>query len=410
MARFRLIPALSVVVVGALLTGAPVAHAAPPDSAPAAAPVIPPGLVVASGVASDNGRPLAGAEVVALAWPRADVLAALPDGAGFATVPLGTATADASGVFRVKGDSAALTKDYVDDKGRVDVELVAVSEDREMRWNFTAASSRAANGGARWALARDRGRGANLVMDFGAGVAFDSSDDPAEWVLEDGSRVGEARRAEVAAVAVERRSPQADRLMAAAGDVQTMEICTGYTGTTHYNRPERFAQVYAWQGAYATLTETSGTDHTLGIGYQSNSGSWSSSGSSTLSFSASASRGQLADTNVYNAVNYRDYHNTCWTGKYRKPVGYYALLTSFTWAPHVNYGSCTRYTGGTYTKTQGRNTTFATGVNIGGFSVSAQSGWTSETKVSWTVTSASYLCGNTSYGWVSSPMAEAHKG
>jgi hypothetical protein len=261
----------------------------------------------------------------------------------------------------------------------------------------------------RWGLPSARDRQVDVRVDLGQKVGYDANDDPAEWVTDDGTRPGPGRRAQVASLTVGPRSSALNQLAPRQGTVQPMEVCVNYTGSTYTNRPERFAQVYAWQGAYGTLSEKSGNDHTLGIGYN-NGSSWSASGSSTLSFSASATRGQLADTNVYNAVNYRDFYNSCYPGFWRKPIGYYALLTNFTLASHVKYGACTRYTGGVYGKTAGRNITYSTGVNIGGYSVNAQSGWTSETTVSWTVTAPTYLCGSTSNGWASSPMAEAHAG
>ena len=157
------------------------------------------------------------------------------------------------------------------------------------------------------------------------------------------------------------------------------------------------------------MYQSSGHDHTLGIGYKSSSGTWSANGTSTISYSGSAEYGRLADANIYNAVNYRDTHSTC-GGTWRRPIGCYGLSTNFTYAGHINYPYCQTVYGGTYTKNQGRNTTYANGVNIGGFSVSAQSGWNREVRITWTITARSKLCGSNSVGWLDSAMADTHQG
>jgi hypothetical protein len=126
--------------------------------------------------------------------------------------------------------------------------------------------------------------------------------------------------------------------------------------------------------------------------------------------SASAVRGGVADATVYNKINYRDYYNSCYVSFWRKPLSVNALLTSFTYAPHVSWRTCSTYTAGTYSKTSGKNSTYSVGMDIGPANVSAQSGWDSLTEIAWTVKSRTKICGSSTAGWVSSGQAEARAG
>lgn len=137
---------------------------------------------------------------------------------------------------------------------------------------------------------------------------------------------------------------------------------------------------------------------------------FSQSGTSTISLNASASRGGVIDATAWNKSNYREYIYSCRPGYELRPISVNSLLFQWTFWPHEIYATCTTYTGGTYTKGNGTNVTYSTGVNLGSGSVSAQSGWNSDTKVSWTVTKKTKLCGSSSVGWVSSARAEAHAG
>ncbi|WP_353510926.1 hypothetical protein [Intrasporangium sp.] len=171
-------------------------------------------------------------------------------------------------------------------------------------------------------------------------------------------------------------------------------------------------QAYAWSGALATVIQKNGNDHTLGIGFSStgsNSG-FKQSGTQSTNMAPSASRSGVADTYVWNKVNYRDYYSSCSPSVTRKPYSVNALLSNFTYTPHVTWSTCTTYRGGTYTKYQGTNVTYGAGLDIGPINVSAQSGWKSNTEIAWTVTKRTTLCANSASGWVSSSLASASAG
>jgi hypothetical protein len=159
-------------------------------------------------------------------------------------------------------------------------------------------------------------------------------------------------------------------------------------------------------------------DHTLGVGYgvSGGNGGWSQSGTKAISLAAGAERGGVADATVWNKINYRDLGWTnlpeCHNMAIRRlPISVHSLLTNFTYARHVNFAYCTpNYTGGTYWKIRGRNVTYGGGVDIGPINVSAQSGYNRESKIAWTVTRRTSICGSTPEGWAESPQASASAG
>ncbi len=362
-------------------------------------------------------------DVVAIVWPSQEELAKLRQGEAVPTLPVTAVRSAASGAFSIHLDPSSLPERYRGDKGQIDVQLIAGDSQTEMEWNFSA---RPQSETQRWAgvdtspkaLPAANAGAALLRMDLQSGRVTNSLDDPSTWrdaknqpltvgTVQQHSRAATRPRSsqiESALATIQRRS-----VGSMAGLAVPTDICIYSAGAIYYHRPEYFLKAYAWSGAMATVSQSYGVDHKLGIGLKSYSG-WTSSGTSTISLNASGSRGGVADATVFNAVNYRDYNNSCSAFTTRKPYGVYAMLTNYTYAPHVNFTACTRYTGGTYSKVQGVNVTYGSGVDISGFSVSAQSGHNSESKISWTVTRGTRLCGSSSVGWVSSSQAEAHSG
>jgi hypothetical protein len=186
--------------------------------------------------------------------------------------------------------------------------------------------------------------------------------------------------------------------------------CFNYAGQMVYGRPESFLHALAWSGAKATVHQEEGNDHTLGVGFKASNGAWSAHGTKTINMAASADRGGAVDAWAWNKVNYRDYLNSCARTVERRPHSVHSLLVNWTRAYHPKYKTCTRYTGGTYTKSRGTNATYSAGTDIGPINVSAQSGWDRNTSITWTVTKPTKLCGSQRVGWVTSRDVEAHKG
>lgn len=379
--------------------------------------------VVASGTLERSGRPVTG-DVVAILWPSQAELAKIGEGEIVPTLSVAAGKSASTGEFSIHLDPANLPDGYRGDQGQIDIQLIAADTQTEMEWSFSARPEVAAR---RWVSADKStksnaspvGAAAIFRMDLKSGQVTDSLADRSSWrdasdrpltvvAAQESSRAvlaSRSSRVESALSAIQGRTDGSQFTSAAP-----TAICTITAGTIYYNRPEYFLKVYAWSGALGTVSQSYGVDHKLGIGVKSLAGGWSGGGSSTISLNASGSRGAVADATVFNSVNYRDYRNSCSPSLTRKPYGVYALLSNFTYAPHVNYSACTRYTGGTYSKVQGTNVTYSAGVDISGFSVLAQSGHNSESKTSWTVTRATKLCGSSSAGWVSSSQAEAHSG
>ena len=394
-------------------------------SAPAGA-VDAPVPLLAQGTVSSHGAPAPGADLVAIAWPSQSELQKLSKGDIVATLPIAATKTTADGRFSLRIDPDTLPLAYRGSDGRTDIQLIAADSTSELEWNFTAFHNGDAASAARGATWSTNAPGkvsgvTELTMDLATADVQDSSHPASELRDQNDQRLAGASLARSQRGLLRPRNRDVDdalyRLRAADGNVAMspavlpQDICQNTVGSTYSGLSEYFLKAYAWSGALATVSQSYGVDHTLGIGVRSNSsGAWSTSGTSTISLNASGSRGGVADATVYNRVNYRDYSNTCWASTQRKPIGVYSLLSSFTYAPHVTWSACTIYTGGTYTKTAGTNSTYGSGVNLGPIGVSAQSGFNSESKIAWTVTARTKLCGSSSLGWVSSGQAEAHLG
>ena len=88
----------------------------------------------------------------------------------------------------------------------------------------------------------------------------------------------------------------------------------------------------------------------------------------------------------------------------------YALISDQRSVSHWKGTACVTYSDGSYTKDNTRNVTWTNGLSIGGvLDVTAQSGWTRNTKLSWKFKAKTRLCGNSSNGPVQSWQVEAHK-
>ncbi|MGW4642206.1 DNRLRE domain-containing protein [Sphaerisporangium sp. NPDC004334] len=414
-----------------------------------------------TGLAAIDGQAVPGADVVANAWPREEILDGLADGAEVPLHTIGVAKADSAGRFIIDVDPDALPADYVADDGSVDVQLAIADATREVRWHYTATRPAATPAGGvstasatvipLWSTApadvAENSGPATLAIDLGgnARVAENRADTPAEWIdpgpegeeidpdteiqpdpdpstepeWQDDS-LGAAAGAQASAVAVEPRSDVFTTAAAQYGMAAAAAGCITEARAKFTGRQERFMEAHGWSGAKAKINQSHGVDHQLGIGFKNTAGQWSGGGSLKVDLAASAERGGLISVWAYNKVNYRDYTRVCYHGTKitgpteRRPIGVHSLLSKFTKAKPVIFRDtrkCTSYSGGTYTKTRGKNATVSGGVDLGVVNVTAQSGFNSSSSISWTVSKKSWLCGNTSYGWVDghSRIVEAHK-
>ncbi|GAA2820891.1 hypothetical protein [Nonomuraea rubra] len=148
----------------------------------------------ATGVAAIDGVPVPGADVLAMAWPKKELLDGLPDGADVPTHTIGVAKADSRGRFVLAVDPDALPADYVADDGSVDVELAIADATREARWHYTATRPAPATAAETtivtplWSTLPADAAGtsgpATLAIDPGAQarIAETRADTPAAWV------------------------------------------------------------------------------------------------------------------------------------------------------------------------------------------------------------------------------------
>lgn len=410
--------ALAPVVALALVTTAAPAMTSgagvPAEAALPGSPSTSVSAAAASGVVTNDGHAEPGADVVLIAWPSQEVLDRVPEGGTAPVHVAGTATTDAHGRFSIDVDPADLPAWTKDPKARVDLELQIANESRQLYFNYTVAavpSRQRGRTGTTWAAlasASDaRLRAApSMRFDLGRATAWDIANDPAGWLDEQGKPYGQARAAQAAKVAVTKRTGRMDSLMRRRDD------CQATVGPLIPNLREHFLNVYAWSGAKGRVTQSSGVEHTLGVGVKaSGSSSWSASGTNTESFSASASQGNVVNSSVWNRVNYRDYGNTCSVLTYRRPVGFYDLLSN-DWAAvsHPRFtGSCaTKLKGAAWDTGSAKNRTYGTGMDIGPISVSAQSGYSARMNLHFDFDQKSRICGNSGAGLVESSEVETH--
>jgi hypothetical protein len=356
------------------------------------------------GAAVLDGKPLANARVQAEVWPNTHVLATMPPGARVDVRRLPAVRTTAEGKFAVSLAHASLPAKYRDAKGHIQVMLRISDSQHEVQWNFTAKPADGPrDSGSSWTSALDTAPSAatvtSAVFELGAKASVSELGGTSATALASGKLT--VRNAQSLGV----RSAIIRQGLAVAA-------CSPYfaTNTWLYNRAEPFMHVYPGSKAAAVVTQSYGVDHTLGIGAKGAAGGWiggSGGGRSTISLAASGSVRRTSNSTAFNSINFRDYMTTCGAVQ-RRPVSVYSILSRIDAATEPNFTACTIYSSGDFSKTQGLNKTFSNEVNIGPVSVDAQSGWNSESKVSWHITSRTGLCGNTNEGWVKSPEAEAN--
>jgi hypothetical protein len=374
---------------------------------------------VVSGIITRDGMPVPNADINVLAWPSPEFLAELPGGAKFQEKLLAQESSGPEGGFAVSVELDSLDKEHISDAGSVDFALIVGDSQYQIRWSFTA--TRATGTQNLWSnprvapsllSQRDSNRKAptRLSIDLGENArVVEEGNEPDKWVGNDGRPLGIAKGLQAARVARESRAAFGKSAGAQVGPL----ACGTWVAVDEYQyaRTERFVQAIGTGNARPTVDQEVGTQHTMGIAYDSGTGSWSQSGSLSLSFGASAETTYGAGASlVYNKVNYRKYEQFCaWLWHYQwRPSGYYALNSGYGPLITPYWSNCTNYYSGTYTKSQGTNVVFSAGVTLTMISVTAQAQFTNQTKLSWNFTGSGKLCGSSVAGWVSAPEAGAY--
>jgi hypothetical protein len=353
------------------------------------------GLV--SGQVLDRGAPVSGAVVTLTAWPNIATLSALPDDAAVATQVVATATTSTDGSYALTPDLAALSAGYREPDGTVNLELDATTNAAEQVYNISAADSSSATAAAHVGTAVASARPETVTFDLGRQTVADS----------------------LSAAPNQTASVPTDTFAATASGGPTKipvppPPCEGYQASTwYYQRQETFLDVYADAGAHGTVTLTSESSHTLGIGFDFDAAGWRASGSLTMETdtSSASSLTYAGGYQLSNEVNYRKFTEVCPGRDTRyevRPEGFYAEQVPRL---RVNVGgeywtNCEKYfAGAEFVKDRGSNFDFTTGMHAPFVDVSAQASFSHNTEITFVVTSPQLLCGSTKQGPGSAPEA-----
>lgn len=371
--------ALMAICLAVVAPTAPLASGTATAVTPAHTAIVGPQTVV-TGKVQHNGTASTAAQVLVRVWPANKVLADLPDD-GSVDVPvkyMGSVGSD--GTFAIPLDVASLSAAYVEPEGNVALELVATTGSVQASWNFSARFT--ADKGWLAASSSDDGKDVrpNVVLDLGTSAS--ATDRDGKTLLETSAK-----------------SPVWGPDQAGCAPVRP--------GGWLYGQNEYFARVMGSPKAPASMTQSRGIDHQLGIGIKSPQGTWSASGTASTSLELSATTPQTqASRWEWNKINYRDFYNNCYIYQ-RRPVSVYSLHTAFTLFTRPEYSYCAPLSAGaTYRKYTGRNTSFSTGMDIGPINVTAQAGWNSQMTIEWKAKQSTRICGNTSQGPGASPEAQ----
>jgi hypothetical protein len=335
------------------------------------------GSTLLVGRVTSVGDPAAGAVVSASVFP------AFP-GKGFKPgtvvhpLELPDVVTDDQGSYTVALPEGQDLGGYVDRWGRMDVTVV-ISDGTNISWyreTTRVPTGALAGTGPRSRFAKSAPEHApSLAMDLGTGGVVETLGT---------DNVSKSPLAHVVAV-------DSERAVSARQSAAARHPCRTTLGAKHYGKPERFMYVNNWAGAKATVTQGSGTTHTLGIAMKLAGEGWSADGGYTKSISTSnhATQKNVVDRWVKNKVNYQDVkiEGLCEYPGQRtesRPYSMHTLISGLTNTPFLpelrNPAECQRRGKNYgYTKNETSNLTVSRGVDLGTVKVQAHSGWSRET-------------------------------
>lgn len=413
---------LVTVFIGAILLGPAVATSASADTM--IVPSRPSSETLITGTVAKDGVPTPGADVFVVAWPNDAALEKLDAGEFVDTKLVAHAITDATGQFVVEVSPGNLDSHYFEIDGRADFELTIADREHQVTWNFTATHSHSIGDSRIWhnprieekaqaALHRANMGPTHISVDIGqSAYIVESDNEPDKWLGEDHQLLGSSAGLQAARVErAERRTPEG---------ITPSSCTTVATNNYQTGRQEEFVRAIGLLYAPVTVIQEHGTKHTLGVAIKYDGAvNWTASGTETKTFQASASTNYGGTSAiVHNSVNYRQFDIVCsiglkvWVDTSWKPHGYHSLNTGRTlvsrptsWSTAAN---CSTYSAGEYTKSQGSNAVFSTGVKLSVINLSAQASFNSSTKLRWNFSSSGgWLCGSSSFGWVQAPQAGA---
>lgn len=359
--RTRSIGAVGLTLLLVSSLGAAPAHAVPVNG----------GTEIITGTLRDSkGMARSDARVVALAWPKNEDLAAMRPGETGRLVPIAWSSTDGSGRFYFTEEQFAEVRDkFADQSGNVNLTLLSSNGTGETAQ--TAVSLPVRDGLSHESASADLSYSPSVAQDLPPALAAKRPAEPTQ--------------------------------PAALVDCEFLYLS---------NLGKAWATIGRhWAtGVNAThqLTFTAGASATLGVGMSQsgNYGSYSASGTASVSTQStigfSSSTGSRDDR---TEMTYGKYQYVCWTPGY--PTYFYARPTAVAGGtqlgasavPTANY--CTAYSAGSWLE---KSTTAATTTSLGaatvpliGISLSAQSGYTANTKLKFTFNESGRLCGTSGY-------------
>jgi len=321
--------------------------------------------------------------VTVAAWPNTATLAALPYKATVPVVQVGTAITDARGIYTLKMDMSHLGRKYREPHGSVSVEIkVATPGSESATWNMSVPRSQIGADRAHVAL---RPLGFNLDAHRVSGPTVSAG----------AARLAVYRREAVPSV-VTTKEPTAS-----PGPPQP---CVAQALAKVRNRPERFLDVHAWSGGKVRVVESSGSEHSVGVGVSGEGKYWEASGEVETEWASSTtvSTPWFSDNRwVGNSINYRKFATWCPSGYYSwsvRSTGLHALLPS-NFTRHRIRRALLRYCapydkGSRYVRDHGANVTFRGGVRLRFVNLSAHASMTEQTSEIVRPTRNSWICGD----------------
>jgi hypothetical protein len=366
---------------------------------PIAATAATPGTLV-SGTVTDGSRPLSGALVTLTAWPDVDYLNTLATGDTVPTRVVASGTTTFLGAYSLAPDLSSLPSMYVEPDGTVNMDLDTVSGVAAQTWSISGATP-----------------GSLASTDPDLAVA-PSGQETVSFNMASGTVTQQVRRSRAVVSRVATVRAPVGNVHANPGAPPSCNYTQYSAGPYIYHNPEKFAGVWTDAGGPATMSETSSSSHTLGIGLNIDNKGWGADATATIETenSTTSSIGYQHSYYLYNEVNYRHYTRSCqqYTGgpqvHYDKarPHGFYSLQT-----PSLKVGinpmtwtECRTYTVGSVGKNHGASQEYGLGVSLPFVSLSAHARYSNSTETDFTFTGVpELLCGNTSAGWASAPLA-----
>jgi len=336
--------------------------------------------------ASGSGQ----ARVAVVAWPNGKTLDSLKNGARVPLVQVGSATSNSTGAFNVNMNMASLGSRLKETDGSVHVEVDVSTPTKSSTWNVAIPKAQIA------------ARPTSVPL---PAYAFD---------LTRGTVSGPGVTAETARLAVVPDPSLVSRMETSArrstspsppspSPSGTESPCNEYARAKVPDRQEHFLNVYTWAGVKAVVTETHGSQHSVGVGVSRSGSSWSASGSVTQTWSDSntVTAPFTSSRSVGNAINYRKFQLICQkqnNGWKVLPTGLDALMPStFTRQPIASpkFKHCQPYRKGqTYTIDHQDNATYSGGVTLGFVNLSAHAAMTRQTSETFSMSKNSFICGN----------------